>query len=158
MKDVMFKAFIDNLWREIKKLEDVSTDSGNQEPEVDIPFSIPTIPFTDLWNSDIEILNELKRVFFRLTEKKDGCFVPLWDMMDPRPHSRYDQYNHKYWFDRSDAHNWLAYIMAQTVQKTPSPVDYDYNNAVFIKEASTFDIVSQLDKAFAEWTSKEKKM
>ena len=155
MEEDIHNTFIATLWEVIQNL---SAPYNEADVEIDIPFSIPDLDFYSLWDSDIEILNELKRVFFRLTGKKDGCFVPLWDMMDFRPHSRYDENSHRYWFDKSYAHNWLAYILAQTVYKVPSPMEYDPKNAVFIKKASTYDIIARLDKAFAEWETKGKKM
>ena len=160
MTEEINMKFISTLWIILEKHVDENLSQGLtwKIDEEEDENEYPDLKVSNFWDRRKDIFDEIKRIFYRLTEKPDGSYVPLWDLMDPRPHSRYSEIFHQYFFEKQDAHNALKYILALTVEQSQPPVQYDAENAVFIKERSTFEIIANLDKIFADWEkSKDKK-
>ncbi len=105
----------------------------------------------DVWMNLNHLRDECKRVFFRLTEHPDGALVPLWDLIDEKEADPDRDVNLLY---KSYIIIWQ--ILAWVSQKTPLPVPFDRENAVFTKISGTLGAVQQLMQAFASWKGKEK--
>lgn len=101
-----------------------------------------------LWETAASLVDECKRVFFRLTSKQDGTLVPLWDLIDEWP--MYKE-NGKGEIDKNAAHTIICEVFRLTCERATPPVPYDPVNAVFTKTSETFDAIQQLMRGFIEW-------
>ncbi len=102
--------------------------------------------WADLWGSEEQILNECQRVFLRLTERPDGSFVDLWDLIDSRPMAK-----------KNVAYQVIKAVLKETCASRPPPVQYDPETGVFTKDSVAFEAIRSLQKAFLEWGRGDKK-
>ncbi len=108
-----------------------------------------------LWHSETHLLDECKRVFFRLTQYSDGALVPLWDLIDDKFHpdgSHYSKTEPKY-----VSYTIIWQLFAWAAKDVPFPVPFDPANAVFTKTSGTYEAIQQLLRGFASWNEQSKK-
>lgn len=115
-----------------------------------IKFRISTIDLNYFWSKTHSILDEVKRIFYRLTQKPNESYVPLWDLIDDRPlKEKLD--NNSIQFAKETAYGVLKAILYYTAEDCSFPVEYDAENGVFTKKSDTFNLIAELDSSFAEW-------
>ena len=95
-------------------------------------------------------MDEVKRIFYRLTQKPNESYVPLWDLIDDRP-LKEKLNNDSIQFAKETVYGVLKAILYYTAEETSFPVEYDAENGVFIKKSDTFNLITELDSSFAEW-------
>jgi hypothetical protein len=105
------------------------------------------------WRNPRDILEECRRIFFRLTKRFDQTLIPLWDLMDEHPMLLLfygDSAFHRE-TPKVEAFSFLKYLFAHTVRKIPCPIKYDPENAVFTNLDENLQVLLDLEQSFAEW-------
>ncbi|XEO77277.1 hypothetical protein WKT22_02306 [Candidatus Lokiarchaeum ossiferum] len=145
--------FVNTIWKIIDRYIVSDAYQGllfrKRNKEDLIKFRISSIEMHFFWSSKMSVLDEMKRIFYRLTQKPVDSYVPLWDLIDERPLK--EKLNKRTIFVKENVYGVLKAILFYTAKEITFPVEYDAENAVFIKKSDTFDLISQLDSNFADW-------
>lgn len=151
------QEFIEKLWF---NLQDILTTRSRTNWGTVCEYKhvdkIPKDKQADLgilaWRTPLDILEESRRIFFRLTKQSNQTLIPLWDVMDEHPMLMlfHGKHYHRE-TPKVEAFVFLKYLFAQTVKITPCPVNYDAENAVFTNPNDQLQILLDLEEQFSEW-------
>ncbi|WP_371802933.1 hypothetical protein [Candidatus Lokiarchaeum ossiferum] len=163
MKDPITNDFVKKLWNILesyvsKGFKLIFRDElkfrgirGVRPTQDKLKFNIGETHLSKYWRNELSVFEELKRIFYRISQKPTESYIPLWDLMDDRI-SRYVNQQNGVEFPKEQAYGILKALLYYTAEEIKFPIKYDPENAVFIKESDTFKLIEDLDSAFADWS------
>ncbi len=154
-EEFLGSKFVDAIKRQVENFWDEGEyfDAEPTVPDFEQMDSQPD--YSVLWNSSAHLLDECKRVFFRLTQYPDGALIPLWDLIDDKSQPSKKDY-------AGPDPKYMSYViiwqlLAWAAMDASPPMPFDLKNAVFTKTSDTFEAIQHLLQGFASWNELGKK-